>query len=100
MAIEVAWSPAAIEDVESIAAYIDRDSPSYARSVVDRILGVATTLAEFPERGRVVPEIGQAAIRERFVYSYRIVYRVEPARILIVAVLHGRRLIEAISERF
>jgi plasmid stabilization system protein ParE len=50
--------------------------------------------------GRVVPEIGDEHIRERFIYSYRLVYRVEPGRILVVAVIHGKRLIESISERF
>ena len=100
MAIEVAWSLAALEDLESIASYIDRDSASYARAVVERILDVASTLAEFPGRGRVVPELGDVAIRERFVYSYRLIYRVEPTRVLIVAILHGRRLMESVSDRF
>ncbi len=39
-------------------------------------------------------------IRERFIYSYRLVYRIEPGRILVVAVIHGKRLLENVSERF
>ena len=39
-------------------------------------------------------------IRERFVYSYRVVYQVQETRVLIVAVIHGARLIESISDRF
>jgi hypothetical protein len=39
-------------------------------------------------------------VRERFVYSYRLIYRIEPARILVTAVVHGRRLLdEATVER-
>ena len=44
--------------------------------------------------GRVVPELGDEDIRERIIYSYRLVYRVERRRILIVAVIHGKQLLE------
>ena len=47
-----------------------------------------------------MPEVGDERIRERFIYSYRLVYRVEPEQILIVAVIHGKRLLENVPERF
>jgi plasmid stabilization system protein ParE len=100
MALEVAWSREAIEDLESIGAYIERDSPFYARAVVGRIVEVGQGLAQFPNLGRVVPEFNDPALRERFVYSYRVIYKIEPHRVLIAAVIHGRRLIEPISDRF
>lgn len=100
MDLEVKWSPEATEDLESIAEYIARDSEFYARAVVTKILSVSRTIGEFPLIGRIVPEIGDERIRERLIYSYRLVYRVEPERILIVAVIHGKRLLENISERF
>ena len=34
----VEWSPEAIEDLESIAEYIARDSDFYARAVVSKVL--------------------------------------------------------------
>ena len=100
MDLEVKWSPEASEDLESIAEYIARDSEYYARAVVTEILSVSRSLPEFPQVGRVVPEIGDEHIRERFIYSYRLVYRIEPKRILIVAVIHGKRLLANVSERF
>ena len=100
MDLQVDWSPEAIEDVEAIADYISRDSEFYARAVVSEILELTRGLAEFPQAGRVVPEIGDENIRERFVYSYRLIYRIERDRILVVAVIHGRRLLKAIRERF
>ena len=100
MALEVAWSPEAVEDLESIGAYIERDSPFYARAVVGRIVEIGQGLAQFPNLGRVVPEFDDPALRERFVYSYRVIYKVEVHRVLIVAMIHGRRLIEPISDRF
>ncbi len=100
MDLEIKWSPEATEDLESIAEYIARDSEFYARAVVAEILAVSRSIREFPLIGRVVPEIGDDRIRERFIYSYRLVYRREDSRILIIAVIHGKRLLENISERF
>jgi len=100
MDLEVNWSPEAIEDLESIAVFIARDSEYYARAVVTEIISVSRSVREFSLIGRVVPEIGDEGIRERFIYSYRLVYRVEPEQILIVAVIHGKRLLENVPERF
>jgi len=38
MARGLVWSPQAIEDVESIASYIERDSVWYARAVASKIV--------------------------------------------------------------
>lgn len=99
MARGLVWSPEAVEDIESIASYIERDSVWYARAVVSKIVEIAETVPKFPELGRVVPEIGDAAIRERFTYSYRIIYRVDQEGVLMVAVIHGRRMLESIVQR-
>lgn len=99
MDLKVRWSPEAAEDLESIAEYIARDSEYYARAVVTEILSASRSISEFPLIGRIVPELGDEHVRERFIYSYRLVYRVESERILIVAVIHGKRLLENISER-
>ena len=100
MEYRVTWSPEAVEDLESIAEYIERDSAFYAQSVVSQILEVSRTIKEFPLIGRVLPEIGDENIRERFIYSYRLVYEIQQQRILIVAVIHGKRLLENIGGGF
>ena len=99
MARALVWSPEAIEDIESIASYIERDSAWYAKAVASKIIETAETIPGFPELGRVVPEIGDPAFRERFAYSYRIIYRLEPERVLVAAVIHGRRLLEPLVQR-
>jgi toxin ParE1/3/4 len=99
MARGLAWSPEAIEDIESIASYIERDSPWYAKTVASRIVETAETIPDHPELGRIVPEIGDRSIRERFVYSYRIIYRLESERILVAAVIHGSRLLQYLLPR-
>ncbi len=99
MARRLNWSPEAIEDIESIASYIGRDSPWYAKIVATKIVETAETITLFPEAGRIVPEIGNAAIRERFTYSYRIIYRIEPDQILVAAIIHGNRLLQTFTQR-
>ena len=99
MARHLRWSPEAVEDVESIAIYIERDSSYYARAVVSRIILLSETIPENPELGRVVPEINNPDYRERFIHKYRIIYRVESDRVLIAAVIHGSRHLDPLVER-
>ena len=99
MDYQVVWSPEALADVEAIASYIARDSAAYAQAVVEKILETARQVGEFPFLGRMVPELGQDTFRERFVYSYRLIYRIRNDTITIAAVIHGRRLLRPIRER-
>lgn len=91
MANKLSWSPEALEDIEVIALFFERDSPWYAETVVKKIMFIAEGIPDFPEIGRIVPELGNTEVRERFVYSYRLIYRLESNRILIAAVIHGSR---------
>lgn len=99
MDYRVSWSPTALDDVDAIAEYISRDSPAYARAVVVKIRDTVRKLKDFPSAGRVVPELADEKIRERFVYSYRLIYRVQNSDVLIVAVVHGRRLLEPLLDQ-
>jgi toxin ParE1/3/4 len=94
------WSPEAAEDVDAIASYIARDSGFYAQAVVAKILEIASGIAEQPLIGRVAPEFDDETLRERFVYSYRLIYKLEKESVLVVAVIHGKRLLENVPERF
>ena len=97
MDYQIEWSPEAVEDIEEIAAYIRKDSPIYAQKVVEELISAARRLSQLPLRGRNVPELH--SYRECFVYSYRLIYRVNERDVLIVAVIHGKRQIELV-ERF
>lgn len=63
------------------------------------MVSLSESIPDNPELGRVVPEIRNPDYRERFVHKYRIIYRIESERILIVAVVHGSRQLEPIVER-
>ncbi len=46
-------------------------------------------MEKFPEMERGVPEAEERNIREILFYNYRIIYRVETERILILRIMHG-----------
>ena len=85
------WSPSALDDIESIADFIARDSVDRAALFVQRLIERAEELPENPASGRVIPEIGNENYREVIVYPYRIMYRLEGGDIWITGVIHGAR---------
>jgi plasmid stabilization system protein ParE len=89
----VIWTNEALLDLDELTDYIARDSVHYAQSVAASILKTAKTIPEHPKIGRIVPEIERDDIRERFVYSYRLVYQVREDRIPLIAIIHGSRLL-------
>lgn len=89
----VVWTDRALTDLEAAALYIERDSPTIAHVFIERVFGAVERLEAFPESGRIVPEFGQASVRELVLYSYRIVYRYRHDEVEIIAVHHGARQI-------
>jgi plasmid stabilization system protein ParE len=68
--------------------------------VVEALFNLGERIGAQPLIGRIVPELGNERVRERFLYSYRVLYEVGERRIEVLAVIHGRRLLESVSERF
>jgi toxin ParE1/3/4 len=87
----IVWTAPAREDLRLIHQYIAKDSRLYAARVVENIAEKVEALKELPRLGRKVPELGEDAVRELPVYSYRILYEIKPAQIEILAVIHKRR---------
>ena len=88
----LSWSPEALRDLEAIRNYVAEDSPRYAALVVERIVAAVERLGTFPESGRMVPEIGDPAIREVIVDPYRVVYRVRGNTTEVVTVFRATRV--------
>lgn len=93
MAYRVAWSPRAVEDLEAIARYIALDSSAYAAAVVTRILKTTRHFSRFPLAGRIVPEFSDESLREWFVYSYRVIYRVDNDLVTVATIIHAKQLL-------
>ena len=92
---EVTWTDQAVEDVESIRAFIARDSPRYASLVAEHLVAAVERLGSFPRSGRIVPEFKDDRLREVIWGSYRIVYRLLDDTIEVLTVYHGARLLAA-----
>jgi plasmid stabilization system protein ParE len=87
----VRWTTPAKCDLKEIHDYIARDSKFYAQKVSQNIVSRSEKLNDFPEIGRIVPEIGDHNIREVFVYSYRLIYEISPNGVQILALVHSKR---------
>lgn len=87
----VIWSDPARADLRSIHDFIAHDSKHYARKVTQDIVAKTDILNELPRMGKVVLELGNEAIRELSLYSYRILYEIREPDIIVLAVIHKRR---------
>jgi plasmid stabilization system protein ParE len=88
---EVIWTQRARDALDEAAAFVAEDSPEAAVNLVERALDAAESLSTLSERGRIVPELDDPAVREIFVYRYRLVYEVAPSQITVLGFLHGAR---------
>ncbi len=91
---QVRWTPQAADDLDTIAEFISRDSPHYAGLFVADILQTVDQLIDFPQSGRIVPEIGDSCLREVILGNYRIIYRLRSKAVEILTVHHGARLLD------
>lgn len=93
--MKILWSSLAIDRVLEIAGYIAQDDPGAAESWTNTVFEKVAGLKAFPESGRIVPEIGNKTIRELTYGNYRIVYRLQERKVLILTVRHEKQILPA-----
>jgi toxin ParE1/3/4 len=93
--MKIEWTNPAVDDVLAIKHYIARDSEAYAERFAERIIEAAESLNSLPGRGRAVPEANDDSIRELIFGNYRIIYRLEEERVLLLTVIHAARNLAA-----
>lgn len=93
MAFKLIWSPSARLDLKDIAVFIAEDNPSAATRFVNSVFHAVERLTDFPDSGRIVPELGDPDIREIIRKPCRIVYRINRGdhTVEIVRVWHAAR---------
>ncbi|GBE04337.1 plasmid stabilization system protein [bacterium BMS3Abin09] len=89
--MKLKWTEPAVSDLQNIREYIKKDSEHYASRFVEKIIETTENLLKFPDMGRNVPESDAENIMELLFHNYRIIYRAEDDRILILTILHGAR---------
>jgi len=90
--VKVQWTINAISHLANIYEYIGLNSPTYAKRTVDKITRHSEQITDQPYSGRKVPEYDAEDIRELIEKPYRIIYRIKPDQIDVVAVIHGAQL--------
>jgi toxin ParE1/3/4 len=91
MDFRIVWSPRALADLREIVAYIrERNSDAagpFGRKLIDKV----ETLQRFPERGRMIQKFQDPDLREVFLGSYRIAYRIkrQPLQVEVARIWHG-----------
>jgi toxin ParE1/3/4 len=87
----VRWTTQAADDLQAIYEFIARDSPHYAKVVVEEILAAIDTIQRLPLVGRRIPERPREDLRELIKPPYRIVYRLDEA-VHILTIVRASRL--------
>ena len=98
----VFWTSTANQDLVEIPDYLAEESIEAAEAFVNGVDELLAHLAEFPQIGRVVPELERQNVtrfRELVLSPWRIVYREEEDKIFVITVFDGRRNIEDILLR-
>lgn len=97
---EVVWTRAAIVDLDLLFEYVAEDSgPERAIKLYDKICAKVESLSTLPRRGRVVPELKDIAVhefRELIFGRYRLVFRLDGRKVVLIGILDARRDLEAI----
>ncbi len=95
----IVWTETALADLEQIVHYISKDSERYAAAFTREVRDASRSLSRFAERGRIVPELGRAHIRELFVRSYRLVYSLSAESVHLLGLIHGARDFTAVWDQ-
>nr|WP_297458731.1 type II toxin-antitoxin system RelE/ParE family toxin [uncultured Halomonas sp.] len=92
---EVIWTEPALQELDAIAEYIALDNPAAAGHLVEEVFNKTERLEDFPQSGRIPPELPHSIYREVVVPPCRIFYREEESRVLILYVMRVERKLRA-----
>ena len=88
---KIIWAEPALLDLEEIAEYIALDKRSAAQKFVQNVFSSIERLEQFPESGRVPPELEDSRYREVIAGPCRIFYRIDNDTVFILYVMRGER---------
>lgn len=90
----VSFAESALSDLAGIQEwYAAEGVPEVGDRFVAEIFQRVEVIADHPNIGRIVPEFGQAFLRELIHPPFRIVYHRDPLRVRIVRVWRSERLL-------
>ncbi|KPQ24849.1 MAG: Plasmid stabilization system protein [Halomonas sp. HL-48] len=92
---EVVWTEPALQQLDAIAEYIALDKPAAASELIQEVFDKTERLENFPQSGRVPPELPNSVYREVVVTPCRIFYREDEKRVLVLYVMREERQLRA-----
>lgn len=92
---EIIWTEPALQELDALAEYIALDNPEAASHLVEEVFDKVERLENFPQSGRVPPELPNSVYREVVVPPCRIFYREDDKRVLILYVMREERQLRA-----
>ena len=90
--MRIEWTDLALERVDEIALHIAQDDREAAIRWTIELFDAVERLSEFPESGRLVPELEERGVRELIYGAYRVFCRVDGV-LSVLSVRHGSQLI-------
>jgi toxin ParE1/3/4 len=89
----VIWTEPALSDLNEIADYIALDKFNAAQRLIQQVFSSVERLEQFPESGRIPPELEHSQYREIIVGPCRIFYRSDSKqnKVYILYVMRGER---------
>jgi plasmid stabilization system protein ParE len=85
---KIVWTEEAVEHLEAIVTYVSVYDSAAAERLARRLVELADSLSEFPNRGR---DAGQGKREMTIVWPYVLRYRVDGESVFILRVRHGAR---------
>ena len=91
--MRIIWSPLAVERISEISDYIAEDNTDASIKWLESVFKVIERLKDYPESGRVVPELGKPNLREIIHGHYRIIYKIQQNELFILTVRHLKQIL-------
>lgn len=91
--VKIKISKQAQNDMRQIYDYVSDTSFQNADMLIEKIILKIDSLKTFSERGKIVKEFGDPAIREVSVYKFRIIYKLSTRFVRIITLHHSSRLL-------
>ncbi|MCF4007864.1 type II toxin-antitoxin system RelE/ParE family toxin [Rheinheimera sp. UJ63] len=88
---EIVWSDPALSDLNDIAEYIVLENAVAAKQRVQTVFTKVECLADFPESGRIPPELAHLKYRELLVNPCRVFYKCDSEKVYILFVMRSER---------
>jgi toxin ParE1/3/4 len=89
---EVKWAETAVDDLARILEVIAFENERAAVRLGERIRSLGRFLADFPQSGRMVPDVMKPAYRELVIPPCRLIYTVDGKKVTIIHVIRTEQM--------